>query len=863
MIAVVTPSRLLLVLLLIVPRAVAGEPGVDTLGDPLPPGAVARLGTVRLRPGMDIESLLFSPDGKRLACWHRMYGPSSAITLWDAGTGRELRRLPRPDTMLYDWAWLPDGHGLAVMSRMDIVAKPIGQPFAFDFDAATIESRDFSGTANEAPALFIIAPAAYVLAVIDRGKKEGDGYTIEIRELAADKPLRDLKLVRTLHSTLPLAWHPRLSPDGRTLIELTRIKEGEFRAVIREVATGAERRRLTLPSPHPIAVSNEFLAVGERDGGLRLYELSTGNERHWPGLHAVPGPAGGVQVLAFSPDGTTLATAGNDHLIRLWNVSNGKLRRDFTIREIWPPVVAFSPDGKRLAAGGISGTIHLLDVVSGAALTPLPGHEGFVRSVSVTDDGRTAVTCGYDQTIRVWDLGAARERRRIDVSGRINECALTPDGQTVIARMDSPDARQDPPLHRWNIADGQEIQAPELLARSMKLAADGRTLATIRGDKAEVRDWPSGALRREIKLPPSPVPGLMTLGVIVAISPDGKLLVTATSFATLRPDGSTENSESGPMELWETATGTRLRELGSNDFRCALFTPTGELLIAGYQRFTGSPRDQRSEWNDVISVLSQRTGRVIREIALPRKDWRLTAAIALSPDARTVYVGGFDGSILAYEVASGGLRYRLTGHRDRVTGLAVQARSRRLVSASTDTTALMWAVSLPAAAAPNDFDAVWNDLADADAAKAYRALAAFAAAPERAARFIVERLPPAGAGPTDAALDRLVADLDSADFNRRESAETELDKLVDLAAEAIRQRLSGAKTAEARRRLTRVVEKIDAATPAPARLREIRALELLEHLATPDARDVLAKLAKGNPNALRTLDAAAALRRLQ
>jgi WD40 repeat protein len=704
--------------------------------------------------------------------------------------------------------------------------------------------------------------AANVLAVTYRGQKERDGNTIEIRELAADKSLRDLKVARTLRSTLSVGWRPRLSPDGRTLIELSRVKEEEFVAVVREVASGAERCRLTLPSPHPIAVSNEFLAAGQRDGSVRLYELTTGKQRQWPGLHPVQGPGGGVQAIAFNPDGTTLATAGNDHLIRLWNVKNGKSRRDLPISERWPRDIAFSPDGKTLAAGGFYGPIHLLDVASGGALTALPGHEGFLRSAAVTNDGRTAVTCGSDRTIRVWDLASARERRRIDAGGLINESVLSPDGQTVIARMYSSDARDDTPLRRWNLADGQEIRAPELVSRSMKFAADGHTLATIHGDKAEVREWPSGTLRRAIKLPPSPLPGLTALGAIVAISPDGKLLVTATRFATLRPDGSTDNSESGPMELLDTTTGSRLRELGSNDFRSALFTPTGELFIASYQRFPGSPRDQQSGSNDVISVLSPHTGRVIREIALPPKDWGFTAAMALSPEGRTAYVGGRDGSIIAYEVATGGLRYRLTGHSDRVTALAVHARSRRLVSGSTDTTALVWDTSLPAVAAPEEFDAAWNDLTGADAAKAYRAMAAFAAAPVRAVRFIGERLPPAGPGPGDAVIDRLVADLGSADFARREQAEAELDKLAEVAADAIRARLAKATAAEPQRRLKRVVEKFDAPTLSPARLREVRALELLEYLDSTESRAALETLAKGNPNARRTQDAAAALRRV-
>jgi hypothetical protein len=247
-----------------------------------------------------------------------------------------------------------------------------------------------------------------------------------------------------------------------------------------------------------------------------------------------------------------------------------------------------------------------------------------------------------------------------------------------------------------------------------------------------------------------------------------------------------------------------------------------------------------------------------------------TAAIAVAPDGRTLYVSGDTSEIVAFEVATGKPRRTIYGHAGCVRSLAMAPDGRRLLSGSDDAFALLWDTTPAGAAKPRkepltaaDADGLWTKLAGDDAGAAFAAMADLAAAPDRGVALVRRELKPVRAAPIDDQLDRTFADLDSEDFATRQKASRRLAEFGELAVPGVRKRLAKAGSLEVRRRAQEFLDRFDPPNPSPDRLRQLRAVELLEGIATRAARDVLSELAKGAAEAPLSREAAAALERLR
>jgi hypothetical protein len=233
-----------------------------------------------------------------------------------------------------------------------------------------------------------------------------------------------------------------------------------------------------------------------------------------------------------------------------------------------------------------------------------------------------------------------------------------------------------------------------------------------------------------------------------------------------------------------------------------------------------------------------------------------------------------DGQLLAssdghgvhlWEAATSKLIHTFKGHQGDIHALAFSRDGRRLASASSDSTVLIWDVtgqpSKPADLTAAKLQECWTDLAGDDAGRAQRAVWALVRAPGESIPFLKAHLHPAKSVRREQ-LDQWIQDLDAGDFEVRQKASAELENLGELAEPALRRALANKPTLEQRRRIEPMLAKVEAVIPAGASLQALRAVRVLEHAATPAARQLLHELAGGAEASQLTRAAQAARSRL-
>jgi HEAT repeat protein len=188
-----------------------------------------------------------------------------------------------------------------------------------------------------------------------------------------------------------------------------------------------------------------------------------------------------------------------------------------------------------------------------------------------------------------------------------------------------------------------------------------------------------------------------------------------------------------------------------------------------------------------------------------------------------------------------------------------------------DTTVLLWDLTGKLSAAvrtkgkprPQEFNALWSDLDGADAAQAYCLVQYLTAHPAEGTALVRARLFRAKVKAFDeAAVNRLIKDLDHDDFERREAASKALAEFGNPASGALIKALQATRSAEKKRRISELLDALHATGPRPEMVRPTRALEVLERIGTPEAKQVLEDLTKGDPDAPLTQEAKATLKRL-
>jgi WD40 repeat protein/class 3 adenylate cyclase len=577
-----------------------------------------------------------------------------AASQWDQASrdAAELYRGARLSAVM-DWA-AAHGHELNELERAFVAESR--RAAEREADRARRTNRRLRGLLAGVAVVLVIAIVAAALALVQRGRAREEAIAADARLFAAraateerlDRSLlfamagvqmeNSIETQSALLSALlrsPAALHifhgpgvgfndVAVSPDGRTIaasvatgsVFLFDTASGRpigDPVIICDCLTSGAALALDF-SPHGRTIAITQLGTDQQTGFfLHLIDVETGKVRATAG-----GP--GMDAVAFSPDGDTLATVGFGGVIGLFDPETGQRTDQLDIGSDAPniPGIAFLPDGNRVVVAASDGTSELWDLGTRTRVHTYPGVGG---TVAVSPDGGSAAVQAVDGALTLLDLRTGKSRRFPQNHEGVAGVAFGPDGSMLVS------ANFDGTVIEWDVDSMEPLQTltgHSGRPLSLALTTDGTTAYTTAAD-ATIIEWDLAGDRR---LGRTFTWGQATPGDFVpvfALDSSGKRL------AVPRVDGT--------VEVWDIPTLSKLAELPAPLGTTAVsFAPHGDVLATGGGEDGSIVLWQAGDWNRVGTLSGD--------------DEPVVSSVAFSPDGNVIAAGRANGSVSLWDVGA-------------------------------------------------------------------------------------------------------------------------------------------------------------------------------------------------------------------